>query len=310
MASPYSTPTTLRELSSLLMLVKTNSSRLRLGASSKQILQYMLDNPAYTAVTTMTRIAKKNHINPSTLTRLAHNLGFDKFSDFQQLFKTYFEENAHFYTRRANRLLDTAPKLNQSRELFETVINEEVGNLRSLTLLKDTETNQAIVNLFVKARKIRFYGRRQFFSLATFYAYCLGLIRERVDIMQDDVHGASHSLAFMNKKDLLVVLSCEPYTKATVDSCRIANKLDIPVIAFTDHPSSPLAQHARHHLIMPTETHFYSNSMAAAFSMAEALLAMTARQMGDSTLKTLKKREQIIEQFGITLPHNTPYRVT
>ena len=45
--------------------------------------------------------------------------------------------------------------------------------------------------------------------------------------------------------------------------------------------------------------------MAAAFAMAEALLAMVAQQMGNSTLATLKKREQIIEEFGINMPQNT-----
>ncbi len=299
-----SAPATFNELKKLLIQIETRSSSFQLGATSIKILKYMIENPAYTAVSTMTSIAKINNVNPSTLTRLAYTLGYKKFSSLQQLFRDYIEENAHFYTRRANRLIQTPTIDQKSDSIFDTVIKEEAKNIVSLIHDEQAKTHQDIVNLLIKARKVRFYGRRQFFSLAVFYSYCLGLIRERVEIMQDDVHGLSHSLTFMNDRDLVVVLGCAPYTKATVDTCRIAYKHNIPIVAITDTHDSPLTTYALRHLIIPIDSHFYSNSMAAAFAMAEALLTMVAQKMGKSTLKTLKKREQIIEEFGINLPHN------
>jgi len=299
------TPSTFNQLRKLVVQIETGATIFHLGPTSIKTLKYMIDNPAYTAVSTMTSIANVNEVNPSTLTRLAYALGFDKFSKFQRLFRDYVEENAHFYTARASRLIQTPQINHQNTSLFDTVINEEAKNILSLIDGSQSTTYENIVELLVTARKVRFYGRRQFFSLAVFCAYCLGLIRERVDIMQDDVHGLSHSLTFMNDKDLIVVMGCAPYTKATVDTCRIAHKHHIPIVAITDSLDSPLTMHARHHLLIPTESHFYSNSMAAAFAMAEGLLAMVAQNMGKSTLETLKKREQIIEEFGISLPHNT-----
>ncbi|MCP4008961.1 MAG: MurR/RpiR family transcriptional regulator [Proteobacteria bacterium] len=300
-----STPDTFNELRKLLVQIETGSASFRLGAASIETLKYMVENPAYTAVSTMTNIAKMNNVNPSTLTRLAYTLGYDKFSNFQRLFRDYVEENAHFYTTRANRLIHPPTVEPRNDTIFNTVVKEEAKNIESLSGEEQVVMHQAIVNLLVNARKVRFYGRRQFFSLAVFYSYCLGLIRERVDIMQDDVHGLSHSLTFMNEKDLVVVLGCAPYTKATVDTCRIANRHNIPIVSITDTHDSPLTRYALHHLIIPIESHFYSNSMAAAFAMAEGLLAMAAQQMGKSTLETLKKREQMIKEFGINLPHNT-----
>ncbi len=300
-----STPDTFNELRKLLVQIETGSASFRLGAASIETLKYMVENPAYTAVSTMTNIAKMNEVNPSTLTRLAYTLGYDKFSNFQRLFRDYVEENAHFYTTRANRLIHPPTVEPRNDTIFNTVVKEEAKNIVSLSTDEQVEAHQAIVNLLVNARKVRFYGRRQFFSLAVFYSYCLGLIRERVDIMQDDVHGLSHSLTFMNEKDLVVVLGCAPYTKATVDTCRIANRHNIPIVSITDTHDSPLTRYALHHLIIPIESHFYSNSMAAAFAMAEGLLAMAAQKMGKSTLETLKKREQMIKEFGINLPHNT-----
>ena len=299
-----STPNNYNELRKLLIQIEANSAKFRLGTASIETLKYMVDNPAYTAVSTMTSIAKANNVNPSTLTRLAYSLGYNKFSNFQRLFRDYVEENAHFYTARANRLVHPPTVDPQHDSLFDTVIKEEAKNIVSLLHDERSDHYQNIVNLLANSRKVRFYGRRQFFSLAVFYSYCLGLIRERVDIMQDDVHGLSHSLTFMGHQDLVVVLGCAPYTKATVDTCRIAHRHEIPIVSITDSHDSPLTTYAQHHLIIPIESHFYSNSMAAAFAMAEALLAMVAQKMGKSTLDTLKKREQIIEEFGINLPHN------
>lgn len=282
-----------------------------MGAASIEALKYMIENPALTAISSMTKLAENNKVNPSTLTRMAHALGYDKFSDFQRLFRDHIEKYAHFYTMRANRLISPPLIDPDTDSVFNTIILEEANNVSTLAQSGETETHQKIVSLFINARKIRFYGRRQFFSLAAFYSYCLGLIRERVDIMQDDVHGISHSLTFMDKKDLVVVLGCAPYSKSTVDICRIAHTHQIPIVSITDTLDSPLTQYAKHHLLIPIESHFYSNSMASAFAMAEALLAMTAQQMGKSMLKTLRKREKIIEEFGITLPqssHKAPYK--
>lgn len=300
-----SIPENFIELKQLVFELENGSTSTHLGSASIRALKYMVDNPAYTAVSTMTAIARANNVNPSTLTRLAYTLGFDKFSKFQRLFRGYVEENAHFYTARATRLVQLPPLDMQRDSVFNTVIKEEAKNIVSLLTSEQSEMHENIVERLVRARKVRFYGRRQFFSLAVFYSYCLGLIRERVDIMQDDVHGTSHSLAFMNEKDLMVVLGCAPYTKATVDTCRIAHAHQIPIIAITDSHQSPLTRYAQHHLVVPIESHFYSNSMAAAFAMAEGLMATAAQKMGKSTLNTLKKREQIIEEFGITLSHNT-----
>ena len=97
------------------------------------------------------------------------------------------------------------------------------------------------------------------------------------------------------------VMGCDPYTRATVDACKIAQQHQIPIIAITDSPASPLAQYATHHLIVPTEGHFYSNNMAASFVLAEGLLAMVAQRMGQEAVSNLKNREKLNREFGTSV---------
>ncbi len=299
MAQP--TPETLDELRELLIDLESGISTVRLGNTSIKTLKNMLISPANTAVTTMSNIAAANGVNPSTLTRLAYALGYEKFSQLHKLFRNQVENDAHYYTNKVTQLISNDTQLEQSDEVFDGIVRQETHNVASLSANISRRACQEVVTLMIAARKIRFHGRRQFYCLAAFYSYCLGLIREHVDILQDDVHGISHSLNYMDERDLLVVMGCAPHTKATVDACKIAQSQDIQIVAITDSANSPLAHFASQHLIIPTESQFYSNSMSAAFTLAEATLTMAAQQMGETALDTLKKRESMIEQFGIGL---------
>lgn len=295
------TPEDYQALKALLEQIRSGTAPVRLGNASTRTLQHMVDNPARTAVSTMTSIAQATQVNPSTLTRLAYALGFRKFTGLQALFRDYIEANAHFYTQRINRLIQLPSRDNAGESIFNRVLREEAENIIALVSAESETVLNAIVDKLATARKVRFYGRRQFYSLAAFYCYCLGLIRENVDTMQDELHGLSHSLTYMDESDLLVILGCEPYTRSTVDACRVARKHAIPYISITDSASSPLTREALYYLRIPIESHFYSNSMAAAFAQAEALLAMVALKMGERTLATLQRREEMIEEFGINV---------
>ena len=301
------TPKTFDELRELLIALEHGDSSLRLGNATVKTLKNMLSSPANTAISTMSNIAKANDVNPSTLTRMAHTLGYKKFSHLQKIFKDHFEGGTHFYTDKVNKLI--SGKQDKHIPIFDDIVLRETDNVASLSTNISRHANQEVVNLLIQARKVRFYGRRQFYSLAAFYSYCLGLIREHVDILQDDVHGISHSLNFMDKRDLVVVMGCAPHTKATVDACEIAKSQGIPIVAITDSPTSPLAQYAIQHLIIPTESQFYSNSMAAAFTLAEITLTMVAQQMGKGALETLAKREEMIQEFGISVAISEQFNV-
>ncbi len=294
-------PQSLAELREALFAIEQGNSPLSIGQTSLTMLKRMLASPSSTAVSTMSSIAGSNNVHPSTLTRLAYSLGYKKFSALHKLFRDHVEGSDHFYTNKVTRLIADEGDVSKPDALFETILEQETQNVGSLNLSISRAACQQVVDTLINARKVRFHGRRQFYCLAAFYSYSLGLIRENIDILQDDIHGISHSLNYMNERDLLVVMGCAPYTKATVDACQIAQSQGIQIIAITDTPHSPLAQFAMQHLIIPTESEFYSNSMAAAFALAEATLAMTAQQMGTIALETLEKREKMIEQFGISV---------
>ena len=82
---------------------------------------------------------------------------------------------------------------------------------------------------------------------------------------------------------------------------RIAAEKDMPIIAITDSYSSPLGLSADYTFVAPTGSVFFSNSIAASLVMAEVLLTLTAKKLGDRAVSALQYREQLIRDQNIEL---------
>ena len=293
-------PESLADLNNLLSDIEAGNKTVQIGPTALRTLRGLVESPARTAVSSITELAASHEVNPSTLSRLSKTLGFSGFSAFQKLFREHIDENSNYYSFRASRLIDGYKGAGTGGQAVYDIVADELRNIDALgTMLDGGELVQA-VDKITGARKVGFFGRRQFFSLAAFMAYALGLIREDVELLQP-IPDTAHSLNFMGKNDLLVVMGCDPYTSTTVDACKIARQLGIPIIAITDSRYSPLTRYSKQNLIVPTDGQFYSNNMAASFVLAEGLLAMVAQRMGKGAVEALEKREKLNREFGTTL---------
>ena len=84
----------------------------------------------------------------------------------------------------------------------------------------------------------------------------------------------------------------------------IAYAHDLTVIALTDSYASPLAAHSHLVVIMPIEGHYFGNNAASWYIFAEGLLAVVAQCLGDKSIEAIKRREQLIREFGIAQKAN------
>ncbi len=290
----------LDELQSLLGRIKQRKSSIKLGRRSFNTLTGMIDNPRHTALSSISEIAQDMNVNASTLTRLSKRLGYSGFSEFQNVFREHISQEPNFYSDKLNRLLaDENPDEYKNLSLIASVAHDETSNISVMLKNIQPQTLDLITEKIANSQSIRIHGLRQFFSLACFLSYGLGMIRDNVDVLGDSGHGVVHSLAQLKEDDLLIVLGAEPYTRATADASRIAFEHGLSVIALTDSYASPLATHAHHVVIMPIEGHYFGNNVASWFIFAEGLLDVVAHYLGEKSIKAIKRREQLIKEFGI-----------
>ena len=240
-------------------------------------------------------------MNASTLTRLAKRLGYSGFSEFQWVFRRHLTEYSEYYNERVGKLAEAEDISVEGLALINQIANEESVNISNLIKNIDPIALEQSATMLAGSQCVRIHGLRQYYSVACFISYCLGMIRDQVGVLGDSGHGIAHALAQLKEQDLLVVLGTSPYTRATIDTCRIAASHGIKVIAITDSYASPLASSAQQVFIAPTRGTFFSNSTTGCIILAEGLLAMVARKLGDSAISALKHQELLIDELGVAL---------
>lgn len=289
-------PASLQELRELLARFRAGEGLATPGEKSIAALSFMLDNPTEAAVYSISRLAEELGVNPSTLTRLAKLLGFPGFSAFQALFRAELTHPGAPFSERASHWLNVESPL----DTLQRVAKDELNNLQILMSHLDPEVFDRVAGMLVEAERIRIYGARLFHSLASFIAYCLGLIREEVALLADSSEGLAHGLLQLRPGDLLFLIGTAPYTSSARELAQLAREQGIRVVALTDAYSSPLAQHAEQTLIANTSGAFFANNVASSFILSEALLLETATRLGPRAVERLKLHEKLVTDLRIS----------
>ena len=96
----------------------------RVGALPKRLAQvatYALQNPDEIAFGTVASIAAAAEVQPSTLVRFAHALGYLGFSDLQEVFRSRLRERVLGYDERLARMREHAAMLTPTTRLAATI---------------------------------------------------------------------------------------------------------------------------------------------------------------------------------------------
>ena len=299
--SPAKTPQSLDDLRTLALSLARGEGDVALRGKTASVFSRLVDAPEQAAVRSISELAASLGVNPSTLTRLAKRLGFEGFSDFQSVFRDAIaSEPRYFYSRRADQLLhDDRQRDSGDVEVMARIGRETSANVDAYLAQIDAANLRAAAALLATAGRVRLHGERQFHSLASFLAYALAMIRSDVALLDAPRLGVAEALAQLTPGDVVVVMSCAPYTRAVAEVAAAAAANGQKVIAITDSRGSPLVPPSRHAFFVPHASSFYSNSMGAYVVFCEGLLNLVARQLGDSAMEALARRERLIGAMNI-----------
>lgn len=304
-----SRPADLEALRQLAHHISDQNSSVRLGEKTLTALGKILSHPQEAALLSITELAERLYINPSSLTRLVKKLGFSGFADFQRLLREHLaSQSSSFYSVQATQLLKASqpqPQLHADDDALAhatTLATEACHTIQHSLQLLSAEAIIAAAQELAHAPRVRIHGKRQYSSLAQFFCYGLGLIRSDVGLLDPANLGAAEGLAQLEPGDVLVTVSVYPYTREVIAVAELANVAGITVIALTDQELSPLARAATHTFVVPYRNNFFNNSISAYFVLSEALINQTARQLEDTAIAALEKREKYLVALQIEQP--------
>ncbi|MEH6631390.1 MAG: MurR/RpiR family transcriptional regulator [Halopseudomonas aestusnigri] len=291
-------PQTAEQLRALLVEIKQGKSSINLGSKAARALGQILELGADQSVLKITTLAERLDINPSTLTRLARNLGYSGFTDFRNtLLSESLTPVPAFYTRQAQQALqasgsDLSDRVNQ-------LAAENKKNIEYFASTFDQAEFDQTLKLLADAPRVRIYAIRQFLSMAMFLSYGLGMIRSDVNLLDAPGLGTAEGLAGMSESDVLVVFSCSPYSKQVIEVCKAAHSSGMNTVVITDRASSPLVEFATRTILVPHLTSFLSNSVTTFAFCVESLINGVATRLGDAAETALQRRDEMINSMNI-----------
>ncbi|MCX7348175.1 MAG: MurR/RpiR family transcriptional regulator [Alphaproteobacteria bacterium] len=243
-----------------------------------QIASFALENPDEIAFGTVSSIAEQAQVQPSTLVRFSQALGYQGFSDMQEIFRSRLRDRILNYDERLQQLREHARETSKPNVIFHGFCEASAKSIAALQEKLDPASLDGAVEQLAAAETIYLIGLRRSFPIASYMAYALGKLGVRA-ILVDAVGGlAAEQITFAGPKDAVLAISFTPYASETVSLTRAAADKGVPIVSITDSPFSPLAQTAGLWIEISEANFEGFRSMAATLTLAMTLTVAIAER--------------------------------
>lgn len=266
-----------RDFDSFVTLLRERGAQL--PKRLRQVADHALANPDDMALNTASQIAEKAGVQASTLVRFAQALDYSGFSELQQVFRSRLRTQLPDHRERLVALRESgAAGADMASVLLDGFVQASQTSLARLQSTISHQDIEAATDLLAGAQTIILVGARRMFPVVSYLAYAFGKAGIRAVLIDNIGSLGTEQAAIARPGDVVLAVSCAPYTPATVEIAANAHDNGIPVIAVTDNALSPLAAHCNLWLEVSEADYGAFRSMAATFALAMTLAVGTAEK--------------------------------
>jgi DNA-binding MurR/RpiR family transcriptional regulator len=205
------------------------------------IARFALDNADQMALATVAEVADAAGVPPSAVIRFAKALGFDGFLSLQRVYRERLVARSATYRERIEALRRTG---GGGGDVLPQLVDSAVHELEGLRERLDPVLLRRAADLVLAASSVHILAQRRAFPVAAYLSYALAQLEVPAFLM-DSVGGMlKQQAASLRRSDLLIAASFRNYSPEVIEVAQACRRRHVPVIAFTDHPVSPLAREA------------------------------------------------------------------
>ena len=242
----------------------------------QQIASHALDNPSELALETIAQVSQRAGVQPSSLIRFAKVFGFSGYSEMQRVFRMRLTNAMPDYNERLKSLSGSEPTGEEARDvtaLLEQFVEADVVGLRRLQQQKRLgPLLERAFKLITDSETVYVVAHRRSFPIACYLAYALSQMNVR-NVLVDGVGGMfMQQVSHATKRDVIIAISSKAYSPDVAQVVREARQRGIKVIAITDSPLSPLAEHATVSLEVQQASVGMFRSLAVTMTLAVTLI--------------------------------------
>ena len=264
--------------------------------------RYIVDHPNEVVIASMRTIAERAGAQPSTLVRLAQQLGYSGWPVLKAAFAEDLGLHSEGYGQRAKSL---AARKRDPALLGEMFLAQR-QNLDLSEALCGTSLPD-VVKLLKRARCVHMAGFRASYPIACSFVYGYRLFRNTVHLIDGQSGGLEMQLRLIEGKDAVVVISFSPYSRESMLVVEAARAAKAGIIALTDSKASPLALAADVSVLFSVKSPSFFPSITAAVAVTEALLELLVVDAGKAGARQIDRAENLLKNSGAYL-QRTPKR--
>ncbi|QWW68909.1 MurR/RpiR family transcriptional regulator [Rhizobium sp. WYJ-E13] len=235
-----------------------------------QVAAFALGNPDEIAFGTTASIAAASEVQPSTLVRLAHHLGYEGFSDLQSIFRERLRDRTLSYEERLVTLEQSGGD-DEDATLLSGFISAASQSVNRLAATVQTDTFAKAVDILAAAETIYLIAKRRSYPLTAHMTYAFSKLHIRHQIVASPNGVDPEMVQFATPRDAAIAASFSPYAADSLSQSQELADRGVPVIAITDSAFSPLAACATHWFEVAEADFGGFRSLSASMALAMAL---------------------------------------
>ena len=259
---------------------------------------YVLENPNDVSVSSIREISEAANVKPNTFVRMARSIGFDGYEDFREPFREEIRNGRASFPDRA-RWLQSLSKDGKLGPLYADMVNSALANI------EDTFAGIDAASLMHAAETI--WASRQTFTLgvgvnnsnAQNFTYLAGTGMVQFHAIPRPGSTAIDDLAWADKRDVLIAITCKPYRSEIVEAVKIAREQGMKIIGISDSPASPIVIGADHAFVVSADTPQFFPSSVSTIALLETLLSFVIASASPEIVARVEQFHERRHQHGL-----------
>jgi DNA-binding MurR/RpiR family transcriptional regulator len=242
-------------------------ARSKLNQRRQRLVRAILDSADETCFLSSREMAKRYHVDATTILRTTQVLGYGSFAEFSADLRQHFVARITPYAA-----LKAATR--EKRSVADHIDHALDKALENLNILKSDLDRQRVIELaklIKRSRHVLVVGLDFASSLSYYLAYGLLALGFDAEAPIGSSGNLQYKVEVLTSKDVLVAISFGQCLRDTVEAVLRARKQGVPTFGITDSSTSPIARYCDAHLVAPVVSPSFLNSYVAPMAAISAI---------------------------------------
>jgi len=264
----------------------------------RKAARYVMDNPQDVPISSVRVLADAADVKPNSFVRLAHELGYDGYDEFRELFRNQLRKGSADFPDRV-RWLQTIRQTGDMGQLYANMVNDAISNLEQSFAGIDEASMRAAAETIWQARHVYVMGVGVNYTNAANFAYLASTGMNDFTAIPRPASTAIDDLSRATDDDVLIAITMSPYRKEVLETARFAKERGMKLVSLSDSFASPVITQADHPFIIHIDTSQFFPSSVAIIAVLETLLSFVVAVASDEIADRVESFHQHRHELGL-----------